>query len=178
MGCVYKLTSPSGKVYVGITRGSAENRFKVHAKEAASGKSALAAAIRKYGASSFTLEVLERYENWEDLCEAEKKNIEDFGSLAPGGYNLTTGGDGCPGLPADVEAARVAKSALSRTGLKLSEAHRKSLSDSHKGIPSSRKGKSASESSKSLMSAAAKARWQRPEQREKLLEHLRKLNNG
>jgi len=35
--------------------------------------------------------------DWEYLCELEQKAIAAFGTMAPGGFNLTAGGEGAPG---------------------------------------------------------------------------------
>nr|QQV29487.1 GIY-YIG catalytic domain-containing endonuclease [Kaumoebavirus] len=96
MSCViYKLKSPSGKYYIGQTTLTFEQRMYKHKSagkhKLEEGCVALNASIHKYGWDNFEKEVL-LYCNEEHLDDYETKFIELYGSLAPGGYNLTTGG--------------------------------------------------------------------------------------
>lgn len=53
MGCLYKLTFPDGKAYIGITTGTATERFSEHVYWARKGRTyCVNAAIRKYGHDS------------------------------------------------------------------------------------------------------------------------------
>ena len=96
MGFIYKITSPSKKLYVGQTRRKVpEKRWKEHCQESLSGKThALSNAIRKYGAENMKFEVIESCRD-DMLNEREHYWIEKLKSLSPDGYNLTTGGDAC-----------------------------------------------------------------------------------
>jgi len=174
VGCVYLLTSPSGKQYVGMTKHTALKRWKHHVSDARYAKwsCALQAAIRKYGADNFTVETLEVHEDWADLVAAEIRLIASLGTMFPKGYNMTSGGEGCVSLPPEVEALRVAKVVKSLTGKKLSEAHRAKLSLSHKGLPSGMKGYKFSEEQKQQMSEAAKRRWADPVKREAAIKAI------
>lgn len=58
---------------------------------------ALQNAIRKYGAEAFTRRVLVIADDWDYLCDLERKAIIAFDTLAPRGYNLTVGGEGVVG---------------------------------------------------------------------------------
>lgn len=96
MGCVYLITSPSGKQYVGQTTQTAEARWYSHVYEATRGKSgcrALARAIRKYGPDAMCIEVLHETDDLDELNRLEAHEIAQRGTLTPGGYNLRTGGD-------------------------------------------------------------------------------------
>jgi group I intron endonuclease len=94
MGCLYKITSPSEKAYIGITLGSFDERWKQHQKPAKPGRrSAIKDAISKHGAASMRCEVLVIADDAEYLAELERKAIVAFGTLAPNGYNLTGGGE-------------------------------------------------------------------------------------
>lgn len=94
MGCLYKLTSPSRKSYIGITSRTLEKRWIEHVKDARSGRwGALFAAIRKYGAVNFKLEILAIEDDWPTLCELECAAIKSNGTFGKG-YNATPGGDG------------------------------------------------------------------------------------
>ncbi len=96
MGCLYKLTSPSKKSYIGVTKKTAEARWAKH-KEHALGKrdaGALYSALRKYGPDSFTLQVLIISDDWEKLLSLEKEMIRLHQTLSPHGYNISEGGQG------------------------------------------------------------------------------------
>lgn len=96
---VYLVTGPSAKRYVGITSVGIAERWKQHisAAKACRHKSALHAAIRKYGEAAFTIDQIGSAETWKELCSMERSAIAKYGTFGPGGYNLTLGGDGTPG---------------------------------------------------------------------------------
>ena len=94
MGFLYKITSPSGKSYIGITTGSVERRWQHHQSHTVC--AALAAAIAKYGAKNMSVATMAEVED-DMLPELERKAIVAFGTKVPNGYNLTDGGDGTPG---------------------------------------------------------------------------------
>ena len=112
--CVYKHTSPCGKVYIGITsrnplyrwsngNGYIQNRY-------------FYSAIKKYGWNAFQHEILFSDLSKEDACNIEKELIYKFQSnKREYGYNLSSGGEN----PAE--------------GVRLSEETRKKMSESHKG---------------------------------------------
>lgn len=107
MGCLYVLQSPTGKRYIGISTKTFEERWNVHQMRVKEGRSqALQAAIRKYGAANITGWTLVIADNWDYLCELERRAIQTFGTLSPNGYNLTTGGEGVPGRVHTEAAAR------------------------------------------------------------------------
>ena len=97
-GSVYKVTSPSGKIYIGITITSLKERRRLHVKEANSGsRLPFHAAIRKYGADNMLWEIIDTAASWEELCELERKYIAEYDSKNSG-YNMTLGGEGTYGL--------------------------------------------------------------------------------
>lgn len=101
---IYKLTSPSGKSYIGQTQLTLKDRLHIHknsAKRFAKNPNvkccrALCAAINKYKIENFTVETLFDNPNWtfKELLEMETKMILEHNTLSPNGYNLTTGGEG------------------------------------------------------------------------------------
>ena len=100
-GYIYKLTSPSGKVYIGKTSaGTVEERWNKHCWNAANGeKSKLYTAILKYGPGSFVVEtVCEVNSNEDNLLQIEICEIWIHKSFGENGYNLTIGGDGLIGF--------------------------------------------------------------------------------
>jgi group I intron endonuclease len=169
MGCVYLVRSPSGKGYVGVTKHDALTRWKAHVRESSySNWSALHEAVRKYGFEAFVVETLFESNHWKELIAAERRLIAELGTKVPNGYNLTDGGEGCPGLPEEIEAARIRKIARALTGKPLSASHRAKLSSSHMGQSPPNKGKAHSAEARARMSEAAKRRWSRAEELEKM----------
>ena len=91
IGIVYTLTSPSGKQYVGITtKRRFQGRMRTHQKPS-SHCVALRNAIQKYGWDNFKVET--REVPVEMLNEEEQKQIKRLNTMAPNGYNLTSGGE-------------------------------------------------------------------------------------
>lgn len=108
MGELYRLRFPSGRDYIGVTALTAEARFREHCETATKKRSfAVHAAIRKYGAGAVEVQTLVIADDLGYLKALEKKAIAAFGTLAPGGYNLTAGGEGIEGLSEDAERRRV-----------------------------------------------------------------------
>lgn len=95
--CVYSITNKvSGRGYVGITSGKAGTRWRHHALSIKGDKKAcplVARAIAKYGIENFEFSVIDIAENREQLSRKEGFWIGALGTVAPNGYNLTTGGD-------------------------------------------------------------------------------------
>lgn len=102
LGDIYLITSPSGKQYIGqcvkyLKSGKEHGyikRWKAHVSEARRFKNysrILDNAIRKYGEEKFTVELI-----WEckieDLNSFESAFIEQYNTISPHGYNLTSGG--------------------------------------------------------------------------------------
>lgn len=96
---IYKVTSPSNKVYVGITSTSLQERKRKHKNLAFKGrKGKFPEAIRKYK-DSLLWEVLELVEDWKTATEKEINYIQQYNSFNSG-YNCTLGGDGVLGTVA------------------------------------------------------------------------------
>lgn len=120
MGCLYKLTSPSGKSYIGISSKTLDFRWRQHKYNANKGRAserdedcaALYSAMRKYPVEQFGVEVLMESDDWEILKREEIKAIAHHGTFSPGGYNLTRGGDGVVGSkPTEATRRRMSVSA-------------------------------------------------------------------
>jgi len=88
-GIIYKITSPSGKVYVGQTVRSFEKRMQEHKRMSV--RTLINKAVNKYG-DEMKYEIIEEDVPQEHLDEREIYWISHFNSLAPGGYNCTMGG--------------------------------------------------------------------------------------
>lgn len=90
---VYKHTSPSGKVYIGMTGLKPEYRWN-NGKGYINTNAHFRNAIKKYGWDNFEHEVV--YENLdrETACQKEVELIKFYDSTNPqNGYNITTGGE-------------------------------------------------------------------------------------
>lgn len=86
--------SITGKRYVGQTRRSLRWRWKRHISQSREVRrcGAFHHAIRKYGVNVWVHEVLEETATQAEADAAEQRWIEHFGSVAPHGYNLRSGG--------------------------------------------------------------------------------------
>jgi len=148
MSVLYRITSPSGKSYIGVGKYSAEVRFKKHSHDAKSGrKTALCNAIRHYGAEAMRVETL--VISTSEYCfDLEVKAIAAFGTLCPNGYNMTTGGEGIHEM--DPETTRRHRDAI-RT-----PEHRAFASASSKIHRNTEKARAKT-------SADMKSRWQDPQ---------------
>jgi group I intron endonuclease len=102
-----------GKMYIGQTTKTAEERFRLHCN-AATNCRYLKAAIKAHGKENFEVKVLARCESVDEMNHREAYYIKLFNSLAPSGYNLMTGGH--------------------HKNSRLSKVSRKKLSESHKRL--------------------------------------------
>jgi len=97
MGYIYKITNKlTNKCYIGETKKSnPELRWNEHKSkiEKGIGCPALQDAVKKYGIEKFKFEILIICFD-EDRYKFEKEYIKKYNSIAPNGYNLTTGGEG------------------------------------------------------------------------------------
>lgn len=176
---MYKHTSPSNKVYIGITSQTPSLRWR-------NGKGYKSQifnkAIEKYGWDNITHEVL--YENltYEEACEKEKMLIEQYKSNDKRyGYNITSGGDGTIGVVSVWKGKHLPK----ETCKKISESNkgriptlesRKRMSEAQKALVNSpdyinpMQGKSHSEHTKQLISDCHKGKTLSDEHKKKLSE--------
>ena len=97
MPYIYKITnSINGKIYIGKTSSSIEERWKEHKRDSIKENEKhrpLYRAMNKYGVENFSIEELEKCDTDKIACEREKYWIEYYGSFK-NGYNATKGGDG------------------------------------------------------------------------------------
>lgn len=126
----------NGKGYVGKTTRSLVQRWKEHVRNAVAKHDTmpLYAAIRKHGAQTFEVNVLQECGSLEELNAAEVRwiaNLRTFGE----GYNATPGGDGLYKGYKHTAATR-AKMSANRSGKKLgpaTEEHRRHISEGRMG---------------------------------------------
>ena len=97
MPYIYKITnSVNGKIYIGKTSSSIEERWKEHKRDSIKDSEKhrpLYRAMNKYGIENFSVEELEKCDTDKIACEREVYWIEYYGSFK-NGYNATKGGDG------------------------------------------------------------------------------------
>lgn len=178
MGCLYQLIFPSGKSYIGITTETMDQRIKRHVNSAKNGASLLLSrAIRKYG-EIFERKILVIANDWEYLCELEKRAIIAFNTFNPNGYNLTNGGEGGFGLIHTEESKlKMSKSgkgkiiseeakekmAAAKLGIKLSENHKLKIGAALKGKKNS---------------LGVKPSQETKDKQSKIIRELKWFNNG
>ena len=97
-GFIYKITNTiNGKSYIGQTIQNVKERFYQHCATKCSkavSNMAIHRAIKKYGKSNFTVEVIEEIDS-ANLNDRERYQIKYYNSYN-NGYNSTKGGqDGC-----------------------------------------------------------------------------------
>lgn len=95
MGIIYKLSFPSGKIYIGQTVYDINKRWKEHLEDAFNSKKdhckCLNKAIRKYGEEKCIKSIIFECED-EFLDIHEEKFIREMKSQTPHGYNIKSGG--------------------------------------------------------------------------------------
>lgn len=130
MGSIYKITNTvNGKSYIGQTCRDVEKRvFKEHLRRPSSDCKLLGNAVKKYGADNFTYEILHDGIIPEFLDTLEVEAIKTHNTLAPNGYNLTTGGSG--GTLSSVTRKRMSEAHKGR--IHTDEARRK-MSETQRG---------------------------------------------
>jgi group I intron endonuclease len=98
MGVIYKITSPTGRIYVGKTK-RVKTRIWEYRWRSKKRTSIIHMSIKKYGWFAHKFEIIEEVEN-EKLNEREIfwiKELNTYHQENPDGMNMTTGGDGNPG---------------------------------------------------------------------------------
>ena len=93
MNCgIYKITSPSGKIYIGQSR-NLKGRYKLYKSEHCVKQAKLYASFKKYGFEKHSFVILE-FCSLELLNEKEKYYISLYDTFnSKHGMNLTSGGD-------------------------------------------------------------------------------------
>jgi len=137
MGWIYKITSPTGKPYIGQTwQSNPYKRWSKHKNPKASGCRHVSNAIQKYGPENMKFEPLYEisYEThgyrWKEFLDFwEKYEIEAHDSFTPNGYNLQRGGRKF-GDMADETKEIIRRKA---TGRRASEKTKKKMSISRTG---------------------------------------------
>lgn len=167
-GIVYKITSPSNKIYIGQTlmvdsRGKRRDhmtRFKEHVAEAMSlarGCKILNNAIRKYPLDQFKVEIITIcHVNVLDMYETYC--IKHYNSLEPNGYNVRTGG--ANGTHSEASRQRMSESKMGEKnynyGKPRTDATKAHISEAKKGEKHHFYGKTFTDVHKQKLSKAHK----------------------
>ena len=96
MGSIYKIINTmNGKAYIGQTiHDAVKGRVNDHLNQTQNGNRLIKQAIAKYGEDVFVFEILHDGIIPEFLDTLEIETIAKYNTVAPNGYNLTTGGEG------------------------------------------------------------------------------------
>lgn len=127
MGHIYMLTAPSGKRYIGQTRGSVESRFRQHCWNSGA-DTGIHRAIMYYGAEAIRVETLLTVED-SLLDYYERRFIDAYGTFERWGYNGTRGGDVNPMHDDEVRAKCVSTHAKPEVKAKHKKAMSNAMSD-------------------------------------------------
>ncbi len=139
---VYLLTFPNGKGYVGQTI-DLPRRMRQHHYDAGTGKKSwpLYHAWRLHGKPEVRVLL---------LCESSESDryervlIEMCGTRSPGGYNLTVGGEGCPGRTVTEEQRqRMSKARKGIIPPPFTKERCRKISEAKKGKPRSESARAA-----------------------------------
>ena len=158
--CVYKHTSPSGKVYIGMTKHNPAERWK-------NGKgyhknSYFWKAIRKYGWNAFSHEIVASLLSKEDASTMEVELIAKYNSNNPEhGYNITAGGE--VNILPQSSLDKIRKKNKGRVFTeehrrRISEAKQKLIAEHPEKLPSRKGYKMTDEQKRMLTEASRKAR--------------------
>jgi len=168
MGFIYCLEFSNGKKYVGLTTKTVDSRYAEHKSSSKYQNQAIYHAWRKYGDPSVS--TLAEVGN-DILHDEEIRFIAEAGSLAPGGYNMTTGGDISPSLMPEVRK-KISQALKGRKGTSPSAETRRLIGEKSRGH-------TLGEESRKKISIANTGSIRTPEQREKISAATtgRKLSN-
>lgn len=93
---VYKIINKiNGHAYIGVTQSTMAKRWRAHIDFAKNIRrdGYLQRAIRKYGEDVFSVVVLTTAVDAREARAIERGLIAQYGTMAPSGYNMTTGGE-------------------------------------------------------------------------------------
>lgn len=158
------INKNNGKIYIGQTAYTLEDRWKRHIRLANKGRDFyFYRAIRKHGPENFTIKQIDYTENEQEANELEKLYIGIFQSYKPEhGYNSTLGGEnGQITNPESIEKLRNKvwdnqkwRERQSHFMQNLPQEIRKNYGLARKGKPSFMLGKKHSEETKAKMKAS------------------------
>ena len=133
LGCIYRITNPAGRSYIGKTI-NFTTRMNSYKNGNIKQQKIVYASIKKYGWENHVVEVLAE-SPVEQLAELEIRYIREYNTYAytnPDGMNLTLGGDGTLGRKDSIEVKT--KRAAKHLGTKRSLETKKLMSEKKRGI--------------------------------------------
>lgn len=143
---VYKLISPSGKIYVGWTSRPLKKRLQDHMSEVRRGyQRPIQKALRKYPLEQWQQEILLETSDYDQSILTEVENIKTLDSTDPNkGYNISTGGEyGATGVKRTEETKQKIREGKKRSTWRSTPEHGAKISAALKGHPPSDKQKEA-----------------------------------
>lgn len=166
------MTSPSQKVYIGITTRTLRQRINDHVAESKRKNRKIHKALRKYPIHDWCVEIIDTASTIEELKEKEIVYIQQHNSVNEG-YNLSTGGEASKGAKRSKETCE--KISNSKKGYK----HTQEWKDHHRKVMT---GKKQSESQKKKVAEALSQKFliTCPDGREMEIINLRRwcMENG
>lgn len=149
---IYKVTNKqNGKIYIGQTVKSLWQRWAQHCAPS-SGCTALHNAIKKYGSDSFMVEIIDRANSRNELDKKEMYYISFYDCIAPKGYNLSEGGNGCRGYKHNEETRTLlSKIRTGKKGTPHTDEWKRKASERQLGKKHPHKGHPLSERQKQIL---------------------------
>jgi len=170
MGYIYKLTSPSGKSYIGQTIRPIEKRLEEHRTGESKRCRAIYNAIKEYGWENFEKEWNEVPDD--DLNFYEEMLVALLGTLSPCGYNLREGGGN--GKMSEETKKKISVAQIGKTH---TEESKRKHSESIKGDKHHNYGKTLSEEHKQKLSEAHLGKTLSDENKRKISEAMKGEKN-
>lgn len=166
-GIIYLIThKESGKQYVGLTTQSLERRWKYHTEQAFAGcikgNESLHHAIREYSSDAFEICQIDQGISKQDLEKKEKEWIKKLRTLAPHGYNISTGGVSGGSNKKSTYIDSIRFESVEKAAIYLSQTRNISLSAAKKRISQNRINvKTPAKPGESLIKTKAYKAWSR-----------------
>jgi group I intron endonuclease len=151
----------NGKLYIGQTERSIDERWSRDLHYARGNHLPLYRAIKKYGVENFEVLQIAVADDQAQADRLEQAFIMAAGTMAPRGYNLTRGGKhGAWGHPLSEQAK--AKLRAYRLGRKASPETRKKIGDVQRGEKNHNFGKKHTPEQREKLRQAALRQWAKP----------------
>lgn len=173
--CVYRHTAPNGKVYIGLTKRSVEQR-----SENGNGykhNQYFFRAIQKYGWDAFSHDILANGLTYEQACSMEREQIRLHNSTHPDyGYNIEDGGNACKAL-SDETKRKISEKHKGRKHGPMSDETKARLSAVRKAQGNFRTGKKLSDETRARMSKAQRG-LRKPSPSDETRRKISEANSG
>lgn len=161
---IYKITSPSGKVYIGQSWNILERWRSYKSSYPLRSQPKLASSIRKYGAANHSFEIVAWFSagcNQTVLDDSECHYIAEYQASGIELLNVKEGGRG--GRPSPESTAKMVATRRARGSYIFSDEIKRRMSDAQKGKP----GTKHSEETKRRLAELSRGKTQSPETKER-----------